>query len=138
MSKEKIEYEMGSGNVFKDLQIPNPEEYLAKAHLVFIIEDLMDERDLRLDEAARILNLSAAKLSTILDGLLDDFSVDHLFSLIRTLDCSIETGARGITTTKYSMKDHISIPEPSSSPLTTISLIDPLGKPSSLKIAVAA
>ena len=41
MTNEKIEYEVGSGNVFKDLKVPNPEEYLAKARLALIIYDII-------------------------------------------------------------------------------------------------
>ena len=37
MSKEKIEFEIGSGNVFKDLGFPNPEEELMKARFAAII-----------------------------------------------------------------------------------------------------
>ena len=85
MSTEELKYEIGSGNIFEDLEIPNPEEYLKKAHLAFIIEDCIAESDLRLEEAAKILNLSITELSTLLDGLLDDFSVDELSSLIATL-----------------------------------------------------
>jgi hypothetical protein len=46
MTNEKIEYEIGSGNVFKDLEISNPEEYLAKARLALIIYDIINERNL--------------------------------------------------------------------------------------------
>jgi predicted XRE-type DNA-binding protein len=138
MKNEKIEYEIGSGNVFKDLGIPNPEEYLAKTRLAFIIEDLIAESGLGLDEVAKIINLNTAKLSTLLDGLLDDFSIDHLFSLSRTLDCNIETAVRGVTTAMPEGEIYISMPEPANSPVVTISLVDLLGKPSSLKIAVAA
>ena len=100
MKNEKIEYEIGSGNVFKDLGIPNPEEYLAKTRLAFIIEDLITESGLKLDEVAKILNLNTTKLSALLDGLLDDFSIDQLLSLSRTLDCKIKTDTRPIVTTK--------------------------------------
>lgn len=100
MKNKKIEYEIGSGNVFKDLGIPNPEEYLAKTHLAFIIEDLIVESGLELDEVAKILNLNTTKLSILLDGLLDDFSIDQLFSMSRTLDCSIKTDTRHIVSTE--------------------------------------
>ena len=86
MSEEKIKIQKGSGNIFKDLEIPNPEEYLEKVHLVFTIEDLITESGLGLKEVAKILDMSPKKLSTLLDGLLDDFSVDDLSSLITTLN----------------------------------------------------
>ena len=100
MKNKKIEYEIGSGNVFKDLGIPNPEEYLAKTRLAFIIEDLIAESGLELDEVAKILNLNRTQLSTLLDGLLDDFSIDQLFSMSRTLDRKIKTDTRHIVTTE--------------------------------------
>ena len=45
MTNEKIEYEIGSGNVFKDLEIPRPEELFPKAklRLAGIIYDIIAE-----------------------------------------------------------------------------------------------
>ena len=85
MSGERIEIQKGSGNIFKDLAISNPEEHLTKVRLVFTIEDLITESGLGLKKVAKILDLSPAKLSTLLDGLLDDFSVDYLSSVITKL-----------------------------------------------------
>ncbi|MDE0424911.1 MAG: XRE family transcriptional regulator [Candidatus Poribacteria bacterium] len=90
MNKEKIKYEVGSGNVFKDLGLPEPEERLAKARLVFIIDDLITERCLRRGKAAKILGISKSELSDLLDGLFDDFSVDYLLLLLRRLDHDVE------------------------------------------------
>jgi predicted XRE-type DNA-binding protein len=90
MGKEKIEYEISSGNIFKDLEIPNPEEYLAKSRLVFIINDVITERRLRRGKAAKILGISTSELSDLLDGLFDRFSVNYLLLLIRKLDLDIE------------------------------------------------
>ena len=85
MSTEKLKCEMSSGNIFEDLGIPEPEEYLKKAHLAIRIEDFITESGLGFENAAQILNLSTTELSNLLDGLLDDFSVDDLSSLITTL-----------------------------------------------------
>ena len=90
MSKEKIEFEIGSGNVFKDLEFPNPDEMQAKAHLVFKIQDTITERKLKLDEAAEILCISKSELSDMLDGLFDSWTIDHLLSLLGKLDHDIE------------------------------------------------
>ena len=53
MSKEKIEFEIGSGNVYKDLEFPNPDEMQAKAHLVFKIQDTITERKLKLRRSSQ-------------------------------------------------------------------------------------
>lgn len=90
MNKKKIEVETGSGNVFKDLGLPNPEERLAKAQLAFIIEDIIIKRGLRPAKAAKILGISKSELSTLLKGRLVDFSVGQLLMLLKRLDRDIE------------------------------------------------
>ena len=90
MNEEKIEIEKGSGNVFKDLGLPNPEERLAKAQLVFVIDDIITKRGLGPAKAAKILGISKSELSTLLKGRLVDFSVSQLLVLLRKLDRDIE------------------------------------------------
>lgn len=110
MTEETIEVEKGSGNIFKDLEIANPEEYLAKTRLALIIKGIIDESGLKRHEAAEILDLSKSELSALLDGLLDDFSVEHLFSLIRKLDCEVEIVVRGRPAYNPATEISISIP----------------------------
>ncbi len=90
MSKEKIKVEKGSGNVYKDLEFPNPEEMQAKAHLVFKIQDTITERKLILEEAAKILCNSKSELSNLLHGQFESCTIDHILSLLRKLDHDIE------------------------------------------------
>ncbi|MXV74809.1 XRE family transcriptional regulator [Candidatus Poribacteria bacterium] len=94
MTNEKIEYEIGSGNVFKDLEIPNPEEYLAKARLAGIIYDIIAERKLKHGKAAKQLDMSKSEITALLNGRLDDFSIERLFGLLRKLDRDIEIVVR--------------------------------------------
>ena len=55
--KKKIEVEKSSGNIFRDLEMPDPEEHLAKCRLVFIIDDIITKRRLRRSKAAKILGI---------------------------------------------------------------------------------
>lgn len=110
MSEEIINVEEGSGNIFKDLEIPNPEEYLAKTRLALIIKGIISEGGLRQHEASEILELNKHELSLLLDGLLDGFSIDHLFSLIRKLDCEVEIVVRGKPAYNPTTEISISIP----------------------------
>lgn len=110
MSKEIISVEKGSGNIFKDLEIPNPEEYLAKTRLALIIKGIISESELKHQAAAKILDLNQSELSMLLDGLLDDFSIDHLFSLIRKLNCEVEIVVRGKPADNSATEISISIP----------------------------
>ena len=94
MTNEKIEYEVGSGNVFKDLEIPNPEEYLAKVRLALIIYDIVTEKRLKHGKAAKQLGISKPEVTALLNGRLDDFSIKRLFALLRKLDRDIEIVVR--------------------------------------------
>ena len=90
MSKEKIEFEIGSGNVYKDLGFSNAEKMQAKAHLVFRIQDTITERKLSLDDAAEILCIGKTELSDMLDGLFDSWTIDRLLSFLNKLGHDIE------------------------------------------------
>ena len=90
MSKEKIEYEKGSGNIFKDLGFPNPEEKLAKARLASMIYDIIEERHLTQARAGKILGINQPKVSALRNGRLSGFSIERLFSFLGKLDRDIE------------------------------------------------
>lgn len=90
MNNEKIKVEIGSGNVYKDLGFPNPEEMQAKAHLVFRIQDTITERKLSLRKAAKILRISKSELLNLLHGQFESCTIDHILSLLRKLDHDIE------------------------------------------------
>ena len=94
MNNEKIEYEIGSGNVFKDLEIPNPEEYLAKTRLALIIYNIITEKKLKHNKAAAHLGISKQEVTALLNGRLDDFPMEHLFAMLRKLDRDIEIVVR--------------------------------------------
>ncbi len=65
MAKRKIEFEIGSGNVFRDLGLKNPEERLAKAHLAAQIMFILEERKLTQTAAAKLLGIAQPKVSNI-------------------------------------------------------------------------
>lgn len=85
MRKRKIEVEVGSGNVFKDLGLKNPEELLAKAKLASRIIDILESRKLTQIEAAKILGVDQPKVSLICRGRLDDFSIERLMRFLNAL-----------------------------------------------------
>src|SRR5436189_4670192 len=71
LRKEKVE--QSSGNVFADLDIPDPEEALAKAELAQRISDLLTERRLTQNQAAVLLGIDQPKVSNLIRGKLDGF-----------------------------------------------------------------
>lgn len=108
MNEEKIEVEKSSGNIFRDLEMPDPEEHLAKCRLVFIIDDIITKRQLRRSKAAKILGIRKSELSDLLDGLFRDFSMTALFSMLEKLNHEIEVVVHQRSADTLSTKPHIS------------------------------
>ena len=83
-------YEIGSRNVFKDLGIPNAEEHLVKAQLVFKIDRIMKNRGLKQAEAAKLLGIKQPDVSKMLRGEFRQFSVERLLRFLVALDHDVE------------------------------------------------
>ena len=89
MSK-KIQIEEGSGNVFADIGLPNPEERLAKADLAIRISEAIRTRRLTQTRAALILKIDQPKISRLLRGQLSGFSTERLMRFLTLLGRDVE------------------------------------------------
>ena len=88
MSKKS--YEIGSGNVFRGLGIPNGEEHLVKAQLVFKIDSIMKSRLLKQAEVAELLSIKQPDVSNMLRGEFRQFSVERLLRCLVALNHDAE------------------------------------------------
>ena len=88
--KRKAGHEAGSGNVFADIGLPNAEEHLVKAQLVFKIDGLMKKRNLRQVEAAKIFGVTQPDVSKMLRGDFRQFSVERLMRFLVALGQDVE------------------------------------------------
>lgn len=86
----KRAYETGSRNVFKDLGVPNADEHLVKAQLVFKIDSIMKERRLKQVEAAALFGVRQPDISMMLRGEFRQFSVERLLRFLVALDQDVE------------------------------------------------
>ena len=75
-------YDTGSRNVFKDLGVPNAEEHLVKAQLVFKIDTILKARGLKQVEAAGLLGVRQPDVSKMLRGEFRQFSVERLLRFL--------------------------------------------------------
>jgi predicted XRE-type DNA-binding protein len=87
-------FEPGSGNVFADLGLPNPEEALAKAGLAQAIAETIERRGLTQDQAGKIMSLDQPKVSAIVRGRLSGFTQDRLTRCILALGDDVEITVR--------------------------------------------
>jgi len=75
---------------FNDLGIPNAEEHLVKAQLVFKIDRIMKRRRLKQAEAAELLGIKQPDVSKMLRGDFRQFSVERLLRFLVALDQDVE------------------------------------------------
>jgi predicted XRE-type DNA-binding protein len=83
-------YETGSRNVFKDIGVPNAEEHLIKAQLVFKIDTIMKGRRLKQIDAADLLGIRQPDISKMLRGEFRQFSVERLLRFLVALNQDVE------------------------------------------------
>lgn len=88
-NKRTPEYTVSSGNVFRDLGLPNPDEELTKSSLLLEIHRTIKARGLKQVEAARILGIPQPRVSNLLRGYSSGFSVHRLSLLLGKLGKSV-------------------------------------------------
>lgn len=76
----------GSGNVFADLGLPDPEVRLMKARLAGRIQDAIEARGWTEAQAAEALSLSEADVSRLVRGVLRSFSVAQLTDFLAVVE----------------------------------------------------
>lgn len=86
----KKRYKTGTGNVFKDIGVPNAEEHLIKAQLVFKIDTIVKRRGLKQVEAAALFGVRQPDVSKMLRGEFRQFSVERLLRFLVALDHDVE------------------------------------------------
>jgi len=91
---KKIAVEEGSGNVFADIGLSDPEERLAKADLAIRISEAIRARRLTQIRAARILKIDQPKISRLLRGQLSGFSTERLMHFLTLLGRDVEISVK--------------------------------------------
>jgi predicted XRE-type DNA-binding protein len=76
--------------VFKDFGMPNAEEHLVKAQLVFKIDTIMKDRGLKQVEAAALFAIRQPDVSKMLRGEFRQFSVERLLRFLVALNQDVE------------------------------------------------
>jgi predicted XRE-type DNA-binding protein len=85
---------VGSGNVFADLGLPNPEQELLKAELTLQIYRIIKQRNLTQTEAGKILGISQPHVSALARNRAGNFLVGRLLEFLTALGQSVEITAK--------------------------------------------
>jgi predicted XRE-type DNA-binding protein len=80
----------GSGNVFADLGLPNADELQWKSSLVTHIRRLIREKGLTQTQVAEIVGMDQPKVSKLLNGKFDEYSVSRMLRILNRLGHSVE------------------------------------------------
>ena len=87
-------YEVGGPNVFADIGVPNAEEHLVKAKLVFKIQTIMKRRSLTQADAAGLFGVRQPDVSKMVRGEFRQFSVERLMRFLVALNLDVEIVVR--------------------------------------------
>jgi predicted XRE-type DNA-binding protein len=85
MRKTKIRAREGSGNVFADLGLSNPEQELLKARLTLQIYKIVKQRGLTQAQAGEILGVKQPHVSALMRNRAGNFSVGRLMEFLTAL-----------------------------------------------------
>jgi predicted XRE-type DNA-binding protein len=84
--EKKIDYIVGSGNVFADLGFGNPEEELLKARLAALVNRGIEAKSWTQQQTAKVLGIKQPDVSDLTRGRLEHFSVERLLNFLSKLD----------------------------------------------------
>lgn len=94
MSEDTIEMVRGSGNVFRDLGLPNADLEQLRAILAARIIKILDEEQLTVRQAQERTGIAAADFSRIRRANLVRFTVDRLMEILRRLGQQVDVEVR--------------------------------------------
>ena len=92
----KTKIRRSTGNVFADLGFPaeDAEHLKVRADLMIALTKLLDARGLSQAEAAKLLGVSQPRISDLVRGKIDKFSVDTLISMLAAAGAHVSVSVR--------------------------------------------
>ncbi|HXU49926.1 MAG TPA: helix-turn-helix transcriptional regulator [Candidatus Binatia bacterium] len=84
----------GSGNVFADLGLPNPEQELLKARLTLQVHTILKGSGKRQADIAKTLGITQPQVSLLMRNRAGNFSVGRLIEFLTALRHDVEITVR--------------------------------------------
>ncbi len=108
----------GSGNVFADIGLPNPEQELLTAHLTLQIHRIVKERSLANARVRKLLGITAPQAAALMRNRPGDFPVVRLMAFLTALGHDVEIAVKPAGRTRGDIlfvarhEDHPDPPQP--------------------------
>lgn len=90
MAENDLEIEVSSGNVFADLGFDDAGEMLVKSRIARVIAIKIKQQKLTQAQAAKILGIDQPKVSYLVRGKLDTFSISRLMRFVTLLGTDVD------------------------------------------------
>jgi predicted XRE-type DNA-binding protein len=90
----KVKVDVGSGNIFADLGLPDANIHFLKAQIVSEIYRLTNERKLTQARAGKLLGITQPEVSRMFKGQFREYSVDRLMGFLTSFDRDVEIVVR--------------------------------------------
>jgi len=90
MTARRRKVEVGSGNIFADLGLPDAEDMLLKSTIVIELRRLIKQRKLTQSAAGKLIGISQGDLSKVLCGQFRGYSEAKLMRMLTAFDQNVE------------------------------------------------
>lgn len=90
----KVKVDVGSGNIFADLGLPDANAHFLKAQIVSEIYRLTNERKLTQVQAGKLMGITQPEVSRMFKGQFREYSVDRLMGFLTGFDRDVEIVVR--------------------------------------------
>jgi predicted XRE-type DNA-binding protein len=90
----KVKVDVGSGNIFADLGLPDADTHFLKAQIVAEIYRLTNQRKLTQAQAGKLIRISQPEVSRMFKGNFREYSIDRLMAFLTAFDRDVEIVVR--------------------------------------------
>jgi predicted XRE-type DNA-binding protein len=90
----KVKVEIGSGNIFADIGLPDAESHFLKAQIVSEIYRLANARKLTQAAVGKLTGTSQPEVSRMFRGHFREYSVERLIGFLTSFDRDVEIVVR--------------------------------------------
>ena len=86
----RVKVEVGSGNIFADLGLPDADTHFLKAQIVPEIYRIISERKLTQARAGKLMGITQPEVSRMFKGTFREYSIERLMGFLTSFNRDVE------------------------------------------------